>query len=622
MSPEAPDLKPPGLVHPPPLPLKGCAPGAGLPPEVKGVASLQSLTPILGSGSGKYLTQLSPEYLDKKWQEAKKLPPFFPITIEDDVAYDVIAKLKVYHALGYHEGDHYDLRGVEVMAKPLRHYPMGDLMSPTLGYVREVSAKELSGYQKKYPGYYRLGDLVGANGLEKQWDPQLKGKDGYVQKVVDAVGREITTEDVVEFLRRERAVHGQHMMLTIDSRLQQIAENRFGDRAGGLVALNVSTGEILAFVSRPQFDPSVLVSHVTSDIWNKLVMDPGKPLLNRAYQAAYPPGSTYKIVTAIAGLEAHVVTPEEKIHCPGYLKFGNNVFRCWNSSGHGWMNLHDAIVRSCDVYFYTVGLRVGVDRLAQYANLLGLGKKTGIRLAGENAGLIPTQAWKERVRHEPWHPGENLSIAIGQGYDLVTPLQNALVVTQVANHGNPVSPYFVQFFEDPNGQKIAPPGEEIHGTLPIDKDHLTLIHNALIDVVNSPWGTARGSRLPEIIFGGKTGTSQVISERGKAIARMKGSPGNFEDHAWFVAFAREGKPEIAVAVLVEHGGHGSSAAAPIARDFIAEYYRLYQLDHETDAVTLEPETPDGQLSLEQEVESFPEAEADSGAPLDLQLEVF
>lgn len=532
-----------------------------------------------------HFADIHPEYLDKKWKEAKKLPPFFPVIIARDVNFNVITRIRAYQALGYQEGDVFDLSGIEIEPKPLRDYPQGNLLSPTLGYVREISAKELARYQKEKPRRYWLGDLVGAVGLEKQWDPFLKGKDGYIQKVVNAVGREITTEDVVEFLRQEKAQHGNNMTLTIDNRLQKFAEEQFGSQSGGLVVLKIDTGEILAFVSRPQYDPSLLVSNVSVDTWQNLAQDPGKPLLNRAYQASYPPGSIYKIVPALAALEEGVVTPEEKIHCPGYYKFGKGIFKCWKRSGHGWVNLHDAIVQSCDVFFYNLGVRLGVDRLAKYARMLGLGEKSGLRLSGEQQGLIPTELWKKKVYGQPWNPGETVSVAIGQGYDLVTPLQSAIMIAKVVNGGRPLHPHFVSVFEDDKGERFQPPPLEGEGdqkksskSPPFHSKHIRLIREALVGVVNSPLGTARRSRLPHIPFGGKTGTAQVISEKGRALARLRGIKGNFEDHAWFVAFATVDQPKIAVSVVVEHGGHGSSSAAPLARDVIAEYYRLKELD--------------------------------------------
>jgi penicillin-binding protein 2 len=527
-----------------------------------------------------YFADIDEAYLDKRWAETKKLPPFFPVVVARDIPYDTVARIKSYQALGHNPGDRFDLSGIEVESKPLRRYNQADLLSNTIGYIREVSAKELTRLQEEQPGRYRMGDTVGASGLEKEWDPFVKGRDGFVQKVVDAVGREITSDDVTEFLRQEKAVHGNNMFLTIDSRLQKMAEERFRHQKGGLVVLDINTGAIIAFVSRPQFNPSDLVSNVSADIWNNLTQNPDKPLLNRAYQAAYPPGSTYKIVTALAGLAEGVVDIEEKIHCPGYYRFGKGIFRCWKHSGHGAMNLHDAIVRSCDVFFYTLGIRLGVDRLAKYAHHFGLGQKTGLRLSGEQQGLIPTEAWKLEARGKPWQQGETVSVAIGQGYNLVTPLQNAVMVAAVANGGQAVQPYFIESFEDARGGTFLPPPLKPKQNSPVNisPDHINFVRNALVDVVNSPWGTAQGSRLPHVLYGGKTGTSQVISAQGKIKARMRGVTRNLEDHAWFVAFAESEQPKIAISVLVEHGGHGGAAAAPIARDVIAEYYRLAELD--------------------------------------------
>ncbi|MBI2082934.1 MAG: penicillin-binding protein 2 [Deltaproteobacteria bacterium] len=505
------------------------------------------------------LISLPMEQFESSWQVAKRLPPFYPSRIFSDISYDLAARLKVAQVTAVGEEDSWDLRGIEIVQRPLRRYPLDSTASSILGYLREISEEDLTHFQKSDPDKYWPGDLIGVAGIEKQWETVLKGEDGHQIKVVDAVGREITTPDVAYLLKKKAPLPGSHLILTIDRELQRYAEEQFQGQSGALVALDPHTGEIFSLVSLPSYDPRALSANITADFWQKLVADPRKLLLNRAVQS-YPPGSTYKILTAIAALEEKVIKPEEKINCAGGLHFGGRFFHCWREGGHGLTDLRRALAESCDTYFYQVGLKLGVDRLAKYAALFGLGERTGLDLEEEKKGLIPTEAWKKKLFGQPWLPGETLSIAVGQGSVLVTPLQNALLVSSVANGGLRIRPTLLKEAGEIPSEKIS-----------VSKETLEIVRTALGDVVASPSGTAHGSRSSLVSMGGKTGTAQVISEEGR---RRVGGGEQFRDHAWFVAFAPVEDPKIAVAVLVEHGGFGASAAAPIAKKVIEKFFEI------------------------------------------------
>ncbi len=515
------------------------------------------------------LIQIDPSLVDQKWKEGNRQPRFYPVVLTADISYEKAVQIRTIKSVESDDGDPLDLRGVEVIVRPLRSYPQGSMASTPLGYINEISEKDLVRFQREEPGRYVSGGLVGASGLEKFWEKFLKGQDGYDQKVVDAVGREIVNEDVAEFLGREEAIHGNNLVLTIDSRLQKLAEEKFQGKSGSLVALDPRNGEVLAMVSLPSYDPSKLVSHVTGSFWSELISDTRHLLLNRAIQGTYPPGSTFKIVTAIAALEEGVIKENENIPCAGGLQFGGRFFKCWRHGGHGAISVHRAIAESCDTFFYQVGLRLGVDRIAKYAHILGLGSKTGIDLDGEKNGTIPTSAWKKRLFKEEWQPGENLSIAVGQGYDTETPIQNALMVARVAL-GKAVTPHLMMSVEDEDGKILKKPELKEPASLTISQKTFEIVRAGMLDAIESAGGTAHGSRSPFFKMAGKTGTAQVISDEGKGHAYGI----NTGDHAWFVVYAPYEDPRIAVSVIVEHGGFGASAAAPIAKAVIEKYMQL------------------------------------------------
>jgi penicillin-binding protein 2 len=492
---------------------------------------------------------------------ARSRPPYEGLIIKRDVDWDAVVTLETHQL---------ELPGVSLDVGPLRTYPYGKVGAHLLGYVGEVSEAELG----KQPGY-RMGDLIGKFGAEKSWESRLRGVPGGQQIEVDALGRKLRV------LSRVPQTQGNNMVLTIDRRLQAFTEQLMEPHDGAVVALRPDNGEILTLVSKPSFDPNVFARGIKRDEWRELTNNKTRPLNNRAIQGQYPPGSTFKIVTAAAALEEGAVTPFTRIFCGGGYHFANRTYRCWKKGGHGTVDLHRALVESCDVYFYQVGQRLGVDTIADYAHRLGLGTPTGITLDHEKPGLIPSSEWKRARYNEPWFAGETLSVAIGQGYVLATPLQMANLIATVANGGTRYKPHFVRRIDNPAGGVVEEIAPEVLGTASFKKSTLLQIREALRDVVNASNGTGKKAKLDTIQVGGKTGTSQVF-KMGKQI-KTHNLAKHLRDHAWFVAFAPVDAPEIAIAVLIEHaGGGGGAMAAPIAHD-VADFYfaltrgRSYQL---------------------------------------------
>jgi len=374
-------------------------------------------------------------------------------------------------------------------------------------------------------------------------------------------------------LKTVAAKPGQNIYLTIDHGLQKKAESLLRGVAGAAVAMEPSSGRILALASSPSFDQNYFAVGMSHDQWDTLISNPFRPMENKAIQGEYPPGSTYKIITAMAGLEEGVIDENTQVFCPGFYRFGNRTYRCWKKGGHGQVEILKALTESCDVYFYKVGELLGVDRLAWYAKASGLGFPTGINLDKEAKGLIPTAAWKKRRIGVPWQRGETLSVAIGQGFNLATPLQMVSMTAAIANGGTRYKPIIMETIKTPDGRVLYQSEPEVIGKVPVSEPTLGLLKTGLWAVVNSDHGTARGSRLADIEISGKTGTSQVISRK-KDDTRLEAErPAHHRPHAWFVAYAPSENPVIAVAVLIEHGEHGSSAAAPVARELIKTYLR-------------------------------------------------
>lgn len=484
--------------------------------------------------------------------------PFEAVTLERGVDWATVVAV---------ESHRIDLPGVSLRVGPQRRYRYKLFASPLLGYVGEISRSEL-----EQSDGYRMGDLIGKAGIERALELYLHGRSGGRQVEVDAFGRQLRV------LSEVPPVAGDTVVLAIDADLQRAAERALGEHEGAVVVMDVNTGEILAMASKPGFDPNWFAQGVTREQWSELVRNPLRPLNNRAVLGLYPPGSTFKVVMAAAALEEGVIGPQTEFFCGGGLWVGTRRFRCWRSGGHGRVNVMRALIESCDVFFYEVGQRLGVDRIAEYAHRLGLGRKTGIDLPAEKPGLIPTTRWKRRRLGQPWFPGETISVAIGQGYVLVTPLQMAQLTAAIANGGRLLRPRLVKRVETVDGRVVWDPGDVEGKDVGLSSRNLELIRKAMLGVVNTARGTGQAARLEtfgreqEIEVAGKTGTAQA-SAAGGGRGSQRDWKRELRDHAWFVAFAPFGQPQVAIAVLVEHAGeHGGRVAAPIAREVLANYF--------------------------------------------------
>jgi penicillin-binding protein 2 len=489
------------------------------------------------------------------FEENKKRSAFEEIVIGKDVDWATVVAVEAHQL---------DLPGITLRARPRRSYADGPVAAHVLGYLGEIGPKQLKILRDQG---YALGDEVGQYGLEKKWEDFLRGQSGGQQVEVDALGRR------VRVLHEVTDVPGYTVHLTLDRQLQETAFEALKGKEGTIVALDVNTGAILAMVSTPAFDPNIFARGIKSDEWQGLIKDRLRPLSNRAIQGQYPPGSTFKVIMAIAGLEEGVLQPESRISDPGFYYFGNRAFRDWKKEGHGAVDLYKAIVESCDVYFYQAGQRIGIDRIAKWARAFGLGEKTGAALDDEKSGIVPDSEWKRKRLRQPWFPGETLSVAIGQGYLTTTPLQIANMMAAVANGGTLYRPRLVDKIESVDGSTVREYGPEKIRTIAVKPETLERVRNALADVVKSPRGTGGASRSNLVEIAGKTGTAQVVEMKG---AYLKSEQLSYfsRDHAWFVAYAPVQNPQIAVAVLVEHGGHGGSAAAPLAKKVFEKYIEL------------------------------------------------
>lgn len=458
------------------------------------------------------------------------------------------------------------LGGVLTQVTPVRGYRFGSSAAHLLGWLGEVGPEQLR--EEEFQSY-RLGDIIGRGGIERLLDADLRGRPGGRNLLVDAHGKELKLLSLVE------PQPGRNVVLTLDHQLQLAAEAAL-DRAGhtgAVVALDPRTGEVLVLASRPAFDPNGFATGIDPEVWKSLKDDPYKPFMNRALQGQYPPGSTYKVITAIAGLEEKLVDEHTQVHCGGSFRLGRRTYRCWKKEGHGTVDLNRAIVQSCDVYFYKLGLELGVNRLAYYARSLGLGARTGIELGGEMPGLVPTKEWRQLRDGTSWVEGDTVSVSIGQGANLWTPLQLAAAYAAIANGGIRYRPRLLQRIEEPDGTLVKSFAPEVAGEVPVSAETLALVRKGLADVVSAPHGTGAVMRnLPgEVLAAGKTGTAQVVGMAAGERVDSKDLERQHRDHAWFVTYAPADDPRIVVAVLAEHGGHGGSAAAPIARDVVVRF---------------------------------------------------
>jgi penicillin-binding protein 2 len=472
-------------------------------------------------------------------------PEFRPVLLAENLTLSEVSRLGVA-GLEYPE--------FEVEVQHLRLYRHGAQTAAVLGYLGEVTQAEV----ERSKGLYEPGDLVGKKGIEQTYDSELRGEDGERVVVVDSRG------ELLEEYGSKPAVPGNNLTLSIDLDLQQEAAHQLDgpEKVGAIVAMDPRNGEILAMVSSPSYNPNLFARRLQKGDWQALLDDPNHPLQNRVIQNTYSPGSTFKMVMATAGLTEHVVDESSRAFCAGSAVFYGRAFRCWKKGGHGSVDAHHALKGSCDVYFYTVGQRLGIDRIAKYSRLFGIGTPTGIEIQGEKQGLVPDMAWSLKARKMPWYPGETISVSIGQGPVLMTPLQMTVLTAMVANGGYRVTPHLVK------GAPVAPPQH-----VALDPKALEVVRKGMWAVVNEPGGTAYNSaRVDGANIAGKTGTVQVIAQAQRT--EYKSLPFKYRDHAWFSSFAPVDDPRLVVVIFAEHGGSGSKVAAPIAQALHAKYFKI------------------------------------------------
>lgn len=543
------------------------------PQYVEDLKSLsQSVGPILG---------LEPEKIIEKFKRSKRINgPFATIRLKDNLSREEVFRLKRIRL---------DTPGMEIRESIIRHYPLNENGAQIFGYVGEISKNEIKKLNEKHKDLliFEPGDIVGKSGLEENLEEKIRGKDGVSFIQVDAHGRKTITEIPNIYgqqITDQDPLHGNSAYLTIDRDIQEAAHKSFTeqDRIGALVAMK-SNGEVLAWLNAPSFDPNSFATEVSIKAWSKLTNDPFKPLRNKVIQDHFQPGSTFKPFVAIAALQEKVITDKTILNAPGKMYFGNRWYHNHNKNGEGSITIYDAIERSSNVFFYQLGIKLGVDRMYNYISLLGLGSRTQIEMEREAPGRLPNSVWKKAALKEEWQPGENLSTAIGQGYVTVTPLQLAVAYNAIATEGKVVKPYIIKKVVDHDGNILTEKSPEIIRdvtlTQPngykIDPVTFKIVKEAMRRVVNGAQGTARRSKIIGIEMAGKTGTAQVMNFNADQIYKTcENRPMHMRHHGWFVAWAPWDKPEIIVSVLSQHGCHGPTTA-PIARDIIEAYFKKY-----------------------------------------------
>ena len=502
----------------------------------------------------------------KVMRNLRRRPDFVPVTVKENLSWEEVSRFEVNTP---------ELPGLTIEEGELRYYPAGEATAHLLGYVGAVTESELT----DEPVLSLPGFRIGKTGIERLLDLDLRGQSGTSQVEVNAVGRVIRELDE----GRVEADPGSEAQLTIDIGLQSFAQTRLAQQeSASAVTLDVLTGEIYAMASSPSFDPSTMALGIEPEAWSALISDPYHPMTNKAIDGQYAPGSTFKVLVALAALEHGLVDPSDTVYCNGSMVLGNHRFHCWRERGHGSMNLMQGIGQSCDVYFYELAKQVGIDNIAEMAQRFGLGSTSGVDVPGERPGLIPTRDWKLANIGESWQGGETLITAIGQGFVLATPLQLARMTAQLVNGGHMIQPHVVRRVGPPDDSSIVgavatADGLPLRGpSLGVNEDALRQVVEGMIEVTSGPRGTARGSQIAieHMRMGGKTGTSQVRritpEERAAGVTKNEDLPWERRDHALFIGFAPVQAPRYATAVVVEHGGGGSRAAAPIARDLLQE----------------------------------------------------
>ncbi len=499
------------------------------------------------------------ESLQKRWREGKRFPVYRPVPLAEDVSWELMERVQEHSV---------ELPGVLTEVRPVRDYLEKGSAAHLIGYLGEITDSELR--SGRFPNH-QPGDYVGKTALERQYEPFLKGEKGQRLVEVDVKGK------LLRELQMQASEPGNRLYLTLDRELQRAADKAFGDQSGAAIALDVETGEILAMVSRPTFNPALFARGIAGDEWRELLKDRRHPLQNKVIAGQYSPASTFKMVVALAAMRADIAWGNRVIDCRGDFVVGGTRFRCWKKSGHGPSNLKKALRESCDVWFYQVGLELGIDKLSAASKEFGLGAPVGYPLPGEKSGVIPSREWKRARFNKPWYAGETVNASIGQGFVLATPIQLAVMTAAMANGGKVLKPQLLQRIENWQGETLLESQPEMVRQVEYSTAAWKEIEKGLIAVVNEQRGTGQIAKLEDVLVAGKTGTSQVVRRKSDEEEEMDEggeTPYRLRPHALFVAYAPAKKPQIAVAVVVEHGQHGGSAAGPVAKSILERYFEL------------------------------------------------
>ncbi len=489
---------------------------------------------------------MNPEDIETRLRRSKGSGLYRPIVLKEDASMEDISVIEA------HRRDHPE---IQLGPEPRRLYKYGKTAAHLMGYVGEISEQDLA--SRTFPGAI-TGSLVGQTGIERFYNNLLVGKDGERQVLVDSMGRE------VGLVNETDSIVGGEVQLTIDLDLQSVAEKVLEDKVGAIVAMDPRNGEILAMASAPSFDPNAFSPRISSDAWGELMDDPNRPMQNRSIQNSYSPGSIFKLIRSDAGLEEGLLDDHATVFCRGSADYYGRTFHCHDKKGHGALQLEQAIAKSCNIFFYELGRRLEISKIAKHAQALGLGEKTGIDLPGERNGVMPSPEWKMRTRHAKWYAGETISVSIGQGAVSTTPLQLLRAVSSLATGGLLTTPHVLL-----RAEKAAELKWEVRH-IPIGDEHTRRIREGMWESVNSG-GTGHNAAIPGQDICGKTGTVQVIGSENKHLAQ-----GETEDHSWFVGFGNRDNPEIAVVVFIEHGGMGGIAAAPLAKQIFSAYFEKHK----------------------------------------------
>lgn len=514
--------------------------------------------------------ELTPDTISKTLKRFQGQAKYIPVVIKKNISRREVAIL---------ETESSRFPGVSVETFISREYTDKDAGAHLLGYISEISQEKLPKYRERDKYDYKQGDFVGQAGIELQYDLDIRGEDGYQFMEVDARGRarrHVGSGDLYTGIDNKQAMPGKNIRLTIDRDVQLAAYHALDGKDGAAVAIDVETGEVLAMVSRPGFDPANFSTGLTSNYWGELVMDEKHPLRDRTIQEHYSPGSTFKTLTAIAALEEGIIDENFKVNCSGTYHLGARPFHCWKKEGHGSVDVYRSIKESCDVFYYTIGSKIDIDQIYKYASLFGMGQRLGVILPRETSGLIPNKEWKLQRMKQEWQKGETLSCVIGQSFVNVTPLQLASFYATIANEGKLHRPQIVKEVFSNTGEVLKRYDSETIHQFKISKKTIDIIKQSLYDVVNTPGGTATSQKGSGIQMAGKTGTAQVMSfSADKIFNKCENQEYKYRHHGLFAGYAPATNPKIAVAVVVEHGCHGASAAGPVAKAMVSAYLNKY-----------------------------------------------